>query len=84
MDQLFSFFVGNTTANYVESGFSDREAQAMAWIADQKPKGKFYGTLSGSFMALCWGHWHDRIFAHFGVKCNRVYTQVAILGVPLT
>jgi len=81
MDQLFSFFIGNTATHYVEMGFSDREAQAMAWISEQKPKGKFYGFLSGSFMALTWGHFHERIFSHFGIKCSRIYTQLAILGV---
>jgi hypothetical protein len=81
MDQLFSFFIGNTASHYVEMGFSDREAQAMAWISEQKPKGKFYGVLSGSFMALTWGHFHERIFSHLGIKCNRIYTQLAILGV---
>jgi hypothetical protein len=53
----------------------------MAWIADQKPKGKFYGFLAGTFMALSWGHWHNRIFANFGIKFNKIYTQLAILGV---
>ena len=81
MDQIYSFFIGNTATNYVEAGFSDREAEAMAWIADQKPRGKFFGFLAGSFMALSWGHWHNRIFAHFGIKCNKIYTQLAILGV---
>lgn len=82
MDQLYNFFIGSTTANYVEAGFSQREAEAMTWIANQKPMGKFYGFLSGSFMAVAWGHWHNRIFAHFGIKCNRIYTQLFILGVP--
>jgi hypothetical protein len=81
MDQLFSFFIGNTATNYVEMGFSDREAQAMTWISEQKPKGKFFGFLSGSFMALTWGHFHERIFSHFGIKCSKIYTQLAILGV---
>jgi hypothetical protein len=58
MDQLHNFFVGNTQMNYVESGFSDREAQAMAWLADQKPKGKLAGLFAGSFLAFTWGHWH--------------------------
>lgn len=81
MDQLYNFFIGSTAANYVEAGFSEREAEAMTWIANQKPMGKFYGFLSGSFMAAAWGHWHNRIFAHFGIKCNRIYTQLFILGV---
>lgn len=81
MDQLYNFFVGNTAANYVEAGFSEREAEAMSWIAEQKPRGKFYGLLSGSFLALTWGHWHDRIMQHFGIKCKRYYTQLALIGV---
>ncbi len=81
MDQLHNFFIGNTTTNYVEAGFSEKEAEAIAWIADQKPKGKFYGFVAGSFMALSWGHWHNRIFGHFGIKISKIYTQLAILGV---
>ena len=50
-------------------------------MAEQKPRGKFYGFVTGSLVALSWGHWHDRIFAHFGIKGNRIYTQLAILGV---
>lgn len=53
----------------------------MAWIADQKPLGKFYGTIGGSFVALTWGHFHDRIFGSIGLKFGRHYTQLAILGV---
>lgn len=83
MDRLQSFFVGNTSANYVEVGFSEREAKAMAWIADQKPLGKFAGFISGSFVALTWGHWHNRLLAHIGLKCNKIYTQLFILGVPI-
>ena len=82
MDQIYNFFIGNTANNYVEVGFSDREAQAMAWIADQKPKGKFLGVVGGSFLALSWGHWHHKIFGYYGIKCNKLYTQLAILGVP--
>lgn len=81
MDLLHDFFIGKSAVHYVEAGFSDREAEAMTWIAEQKPRGKFYGALTGSFMAFAWGHWHDRIFAHFGFKCKRIYTQLAILSV---
>jgi len=81
MDYLYNFFIGKSAVNYVEAGFSDREAEAMAWIAEQKPRGKFYGTLVGSFMAFAWGHWHERIFSHFGFKCKRIYTQLAIISV---
>ena len=81
MDQLHSFFIGDTSNNYVEAGFSERQAKAMAWIADQKPLGKFYGTIGGSFVALTWGHFHDRIFGSIGLKFGRHYTQLAILGV---
>jgi hypothetical protein len=55
----------------------------MAWIADQKPKGKFYGFLTGAFIAVSWGHWHYKIFNKLGIKCNKIYTQLAILGVNL-
>ena len=83
MDQLHNFFIGNTAANYVESGFTDREAQAMAWISEQKPKGKFYGLLSGSFLAWTWSHWHQRIFAHMGINCSKLYFQLAVIGVAI-
>jgi hypothetical protein len=81
MDQLHDFFIGKSAVHYVEAGFSDREAEAINWMAEQKPRGKFYGTLTGTFMAITWGHWHDRITTHFGFKCKRIYTQLAILGV---
>ena len=83
MDQLYDFFVGHTATNYVEAGFSNNEASAMAWIADQKPMGKFFGALTGGFIALAWGHWHDRIMKHFGLKCSKVYSQLFVLGVAL-
>lgn len=53
----------------------------MAWIADQKPLGKFFGTLSGAFIAFTWGHFHERFFGSIGLKFSRRYTQVAIIGV---
>lgn len=53
----------------------------MAWIADQRPKGKYWGFITGSFLAVAWGHWHYRIFAHLGLRCSKIYTQLAILGV---
>ena len=81
MDQVHNFFIGNTATNYVEAGFSDREAEAMAWIADQKPLGKFVGVLSGSFVAFGWGHFHHRIFGSIGLKCNKLWTQLAIVSV---
>nr|BAJ97594.1 predicted protein [Hordeum vulgare subsp. vulgare] len=55
----------------------------MAWISEQKPKGKFYGALAGSFLAFSWGHWHHRIAATFGLRCSKVYTQLAILGISI-
>lgn len=42
----------------VEVGFSEEEAKAMSWIADQKPKGKSIGLATGAFLAFSWGHWH--------------------------
>eukprot|EP00178_Gracilaria_changii_P021035 TRINITY_DN6236_c0_g1_i1.p1 TRINITY_DN6236_c0_g1~~TRINITY_DN6236_c0_g1_i1.p1 ORF type:complete len:133 (-),score=9.75 TRINITY_DN6236_c0_g1_i1:297-695(-) len=80
MDQIHNFFIGNTAANYVEAGFSNTEAEAMAWIADQKPLGKFVGVLTGSFVAYGWGHWHHRIFGSIGLRCSKLYTQLAIVG----
>jgi hypothetical protein len=53
----------------------------MAWIADQKPVGKFYGTIAGAFIATTWGHFHHRIFGSIGLKFNKLYTQLAIVGV---
>ena len=55
----------------------------MAWIADQKPMGKFYGALAGGFLALTWGHWHHRIMKHFGIKCSKVYSQLFLLAVHI-
>ena len=83
MDQISSFFIGNTTMHYVEGGFSDREASAMAWIADQKPLGKYVGTVTGSFVALTWGHFHQRVMSHFSIRCSKLYSQLFILGVCL-
>ena len=83
MDPIHQFFVGSTPKRYVEAGFSDKEAEAMTWIAEQKSKGKFLGFLSGSFVALTWGHFHERIFAHLNIRCSRVYSQLAILGVRM-
>ena len=34
-------------------------------------------------MPLTWGHFHDRLFALINVKCSRLYSQLAILGVQL-
>lgn len=55
----------------------------MTWIAERKSKGKFIGLISGGFLAFAWGHWHDRIFANFGIRCSRLYTQAAIIAVSI-
>lgn len=83
MDQIHAFFFGNTKMNYVESGFSDREAEAMSWLADQKPKGKMSGLFAGTFLAFAWGHWHERLLGYFGIRCNKIYWQLLIVGVHL-
>lgn len=83
MDQIYNFFIGNPAVHYVEVGFTDKEAESLAWIAQQKPRGKFFGALTGTFLALSWGHWHDRVFGYFGIKCKRIYTQLAIVGVTV-
>lgn len=83
------FLSGNTKLRYVtkqitqmECGFSDSEAEAMAWIAQQKAKGKFVGATSGLFMAITWGHWHDRITQMLKFSFNRRITQLGIIMVP--
>ncbi|MCB0370983.1 MAG: hypothetical protein KDD45_16570 [Bdellovibrionales bacterium] len=53
----------------------------MAWIADQKPLGKFLGTITGTFVAATWGHFHHRIFRSIGLKCNKLYFQLFVVGV---
>jgi|688.fasta_scaffold147788_1 hypothetical protein len=55
----------------------------MSWISEQKPKGKFYGLIVGSFLAHGWGHWHDRIMSYFRVHWNKRFTQLAMVGVTL-
>ena len=53
----------------------------MSWIAEQKPKGKFMGLVGGSFLAVSWGHWHDRILSYFRYSFSRRYTQFYIVAV---
>lgn len=53
----------------------------MSFIAEQKPKGKFVGLVSGAFLALSWGHWHDRIMSYFRFNWNKRYTQFYIVAV---
>lgn len=65
----------------MEYGFSESEAEAMAWIAQQKAKGKFVGATSGLFMALTWGHWHDNITRALKISFNRRITQLGIIMV---
>lgn len=55
----------------------------MSWIAEQKPKGKFFGLLTGIFLAASWGHWHDRIVSYLKFSFNRRYTQFYIIAVFL-
>lgn len=53
----------------------------MSWIAEQKPKGKFIGLVAGSFLALSWGHWHDRIMSYFKLSWSKRYTQFYFVAV---
>jgi len=53
----------------------------MSFIAEQKPKGKFVGLVSGAFLAVSWGHWHDRIMSYFRFNWNKRYTQFYIVAV---
>jgi len=53
----------------------------MSWIAEQKPKGKFYGLTVGSFIAFGWGHWHDRVMSYLRFHWHKGFTQLAIVGV---
>lgn len=55
----------------------------MSFIAEQKPKGKFVGLVSGVFLAVSWGHWHDRIMSYFRFNFNKRYTQFYIVAVPI-
>ena len=34
-------------------------------------------------MAYAWGHFHERLFALVNIKCSRIYSQLAIIGVLL-
>ena len=63
----------------MECGFSEGEAEAMAWVCQQKAKGKFVGAASGLFLAFSWGHWHDRIMPYLGLRFNRRFTQLGII-----
>jgi hypothetical protein len=53
----------------------------MSWIAEQKPKGKFIGLVVGSFLALSWGHWHDRAMSYFKFSWSKRYTQFYFIAV---
>ena len=61
----------------MEVGFTEEEARAMTWIAEQKAKGKFVGATSGLFLALTWGHWHHRILAYFNLHFSM---RIKLLG----
>lgn len=67
----------------MECGFTEREAEAMAWICQQKAKGKFVGATTGLFLALTWGHWHDNIIKHLKINFSRRITQLGIVMVIL-
>lgn len=65
----------------MEVGFSEEEAEAMSWIAQQKAQGKFVGAASGLFLAVSWGHWHTRILSHFNFHFSQRFTQLGIIMV---
>ena len=81
MDQLRRFFAGDTVHHYIENGFSEEEARALTWIGEQKPKGKFYGLISGAFVVATWRQWHQRIFGQFGIRGGLIWSQIFIVGV---
>jgi hypothetical protein len=53
----------------------------MAWIASQKPRGKFYGLVTGSFLAFAWGNWHDRIINYFNYSFSKRISQFGLITV---
>lgn len=65
----------------MENGFSEGEAEAMTWIAQQKAKGKFMGATAGLFMGVAWGHWHDQLLSRFRLNFNKRLTQLGIIMV---
>lgn len=65
----------------MQNGFTEDEAAAMAWICAQKAAGKFVGATSGLFLALTWGHYHDRIFHYFKFRGNKILFQLGIVMV---
>jgi hypothetical protein len=67
----------------MQEGFTESEAAAMSWICKQKAAGKFYGATSGLFLALTWGHLHDRILQYIPVAFNRKLTQLGIIMVSI-
>jgi hypothetical protein len=55
----------------------------MSWIADQKPKGKFIGLVTGTFLAFAWGHWHDRFTSYFRFNWNKRFSQFFFVAVNI-
>jgi hypothetical protein len=53
----------------------------MSFIASQKAKGKFYGCVTGTFLAFSWGHWHHRLLANIPFRFSKIYTQIAMIAV---
>eukprot|EP00178_Gracilaria_changii_P022757 TRINITY_DN67866_c0_g1_i1.p1 TRINITY_DN67866_c0_g1~~TRINITY_DN67866_c0_g1_i1.p1 ORF type:complete len:140 (-),score=3.04 TRINITY_DN67866_c0_g1_i1:108-527(-) len=51
----------------------------MSWIAQQKARGKFWGASTGLFLAISWGHWHDRILGYFRINYSKRLTQLGII-----
>lgn len=55
----------------------------MAWICQQKAEGKFWGASTGLFIALTWGHFHDRVLQYFRLSFDRRFTQLGIIMVNI-
>jgi len=67
----------------MQEGFTEDEAAAMSWICRQKAAGKFWGASTGLFLALSWGHMHERIVRFLPFTFHRGLTQLGIIMVLL-
>lgn len=67
----------------MENGFTEDEAAAMSWICRQKAAGKFWGASTGLFLAITWGHLHERLIQYVPFSFNRRLTQLGIIMVSM-
>jgi hypothetical protein len=65
----------------MQEGFTESEAAAMSWVCRQKAAGKFYGATTGLFLALTWGHLHERLLQYTPFTFNRKLSQLGIIMV---